>query len=504
MTSLSLSRLVPACLLATGFFLPRLASAEALPASFFEVTAAATKPAYTTMQGSLSAPTPGLASEVRRIASLIAALERTAGTPAGDRARAAIRTEAATCGHLLRRISQLENSKPGNLDTIMAGAGLIGAIAHDSKNSSDVENFKNGVEGAQAIIGLIERISAEIDLSDLRKEYRAAAEALEQKAGLLYTIDEATGGGLPRPGFTGMTIEGNKVVSTVPGSAARSAGIEAGDTIREIDGKSMEGLTTTEVLSHITGNAGQMIKFRFKDAGPKTLELRRMPGYSKIAANYHSSMNGTFYADHLTLTNSTNRNLTNCLIRVRRLDAQRSHCTRLHYCKSWPANGELHFGYRPGSDFAPAEAFDDIESVEISMVSDQLQEEAKVDYSGAAKEADYEQQFKDLTISYSMLEFKEGFFFDDDAGVRISLGGKLTINPSKVRITFSESSDGDPFGGGLGGDSQTIWWEGSNWEPGETKTFRDAKFNNIDASKCRVEIEFPHTTYKAGFSWDLP
>lgn len=67
------------------------------------------------------------------------------------------------------------------------------------------------------------------------------------------------------------------IVAPIPGSPAEEAGIQAGDVILSIDGKSVEGLTDSEALELLKGPAGESVVLDMQrgSAPPYQLEVER-------------------------------------------------------------------------------------------------------------------------------------------------------------------------------------------------------------------------------------
>lgn len=67
------------------------------------------------------------------------------------------------------------------------------------------------------------------------------------------------------------------IVAPIPGSPAEEAGIQAGDVILKIDGKSVEGLNDSEALEMLKGPAGEKVALDMQrgTAAPYVLEVER-------------------------------------------------------------------------------------------------------------------------------------------------------------------------------------------------------------------------------------
>lgn len=475
--------------------LPGSSSSPTMPPGILQMARAAAEPVHAGTDAML-ADSRNLGSEISRISRLLEAL-RHAEDDSATGARAHLQAAAGKCGMLLQRMVEIEQSKPGNLQTLKDSADLIDGILHDSEKASTLENLQTGVETFGAMKGIWDRIAAESDLADLRSQYRAAQNDLRAAALRLHTAyDQAMGNSVARPGFVGMVIDGNKIVQIMDGSSAQYAGIAVGDRIQDIGGQDVSGLNTQQVRSLLIGPAGTKAVITFANAGTQELVRRTNSQWSLLGHQYHSSMNGTFFADQLTLTNQTGRPLTNCLIRVRRLDAARQQITRVHYCPVWQADSQLHLAYRPESDFQPQESFDDFDTIEVSLISEQLREELSIDYGPAARAADYQAQFQKATLALSRKEYVKGILWDDHRGVRLTMDGVNRLRPGKITVTLHQS--GTSYQEAL---TKTIWWEGSQWQSGEAKVFTDRGFDHILPDGWKVELEFPHTTYRPTFSW---
>ncbi|HET9660098.1 MAG TPA: S41 family peptidase [Thermomicrobiales bacterium] len=67
------------------------------------------------------------------------------------------------------------------------------------------------------------------------------------------------------------------IVAPIPGSPAEEAGIQAGDVILSIDGKSVDGLTDSEALDLLKGPAGEKVSLSMQrgESDPYTLDVER-------------------------------------------------------------------------------------------------------------------------------------------------------------------------------------------------------------------------------------
>ena len=62
------------------------------------------------------------------------------------------------------------------------------------------------------------------------------------------------------------------VVAPIDGSPAQQAGVHAGDVITEVDGRSIVGMTYTQVQARISGDAGKSVELTMLD--PKSGKQR--------------------------------------------------------------------------------------------------------------------------------------------------------------------------------------------------------------------------------------
>ena len=86
------------------------------------------------------------------------------------------------------------------------------------------------------------------------------------------------------------------VVAPLDGSPAKEAGIRKGDKIFEIDGTSTYGVTITEAVVKIRGDAGTIVKLKIQheEEDPKVLEITR--GVIKMdSVTWEDKGNGTIY-----------------------------------------------------------------------------------------------------------------------------------------------------------------------------------------------------------------
>ena len=78
-----------------------------------------------------------------------------------------------------------------------------------------------------------------------------------------------------------------QIVSPIEGSPAQAAGIKPGDTILEVDGKSVEGMSVLEVISLVRGPKDTEVKILIKRLGsPKRMEVSIIRGTIPLTSVY--------------------------------------------------------------------------------------------------------------------------------------------------------------------------------------------------------------------------
>ena len=78
-----------------------------------------------------------------------------------------------------------------------------------------------------------------------------------------------------------------QIVSPIEGSPAQAAGIKPGDTILEVDGKSVEGMSVLEVISLVRGPKNTEVKILIKRLGsPKRIEVSIIRGTIPLTSVY--------------------------------------------------------------------------------------------------------------------------------------------------------------------------------------------------------------------------
>ncbi len=78
-----------------------------------------------------------------------------------------------------------------------------------------------------------------------------------------------------------------QIVSPIEGSPAQAAGIKPGDTILEVDGKSVEGMSVLEVISLVRGPKDTEVKILIKRLGsPKRIEVSIIRGTIPLTSVY--------------------------------------------------------------------------------------------------------------------------------------------------------------------------------------------------------------------------
>jgi len=155
---------------------------------------------------------------------------------------------------------------------IIATAAIYAPLAG---RSGDEKARQRSLETLTEVMGLVQKQA--IDPPAPRQEAHAAI------SGMLHTLDPhsyymdetefRTMREDQRGSFFGIGSiiqqqpDGVVVVSTVRGGPSEKVGIRAGDYIREVDGKSMEGLTSNAVVQKLRGDKGTVVEVAVQRAG---------------------------------------------------------------------------------------------------------------------------------------------------------------------------------------------------------------------------------------------
>ena len=106
------------------------------------------------------------------------------------------------------------------------------------------------------------------------------------------------------------------VIAPTPGSPAERAGVQPGDRIAEVDGKSAKDWTLEEAMKSFRGKAGTSVALRIERPGMIAaipLTLQRQPLHQSAVRRIAMLPNGVGYIDLKAFSDSTERELTRAM-----------------------------------------------------------------------------------------------------------------------------------------------------------------------------------------------
>lgn len=181
----------------------------------------------------------------------------------------------------------MRSSQPRLLWGILCLAALLFVSASVQPAEKQAEQDKEYYRLMRAFAESFEQIERNyVKEVDRRKLMEAAVEGMldeldpysnyidpEELADFNQQVDQEFGGigiqvtGPPAPGVQRLTV-----ISPLPGTPAYKAGVQAGDVIMEIEGKSTEGVTVEEAVKLLKGKPGKPVTIGVKHVGSDEIE----------------------------------------------------------------------------------------------------------------------------------------------------------------------------------------------------------------------------------------
>ncbi len=222
-------------------------------------------------------------------------------------------------------------------------------------------------------------------------------------------------------------------------------------------------------------------------AAVKTLEIK-----------FSGSWNNTFISDCFYLRNDTGQDLTNCtiLVSLTGLNAQtdaRESDSHLHYVAKWPAGKWLYASYpsKANAGIATNESTDSVESVLVTLYSDQCWDQIEYNYAGKDYDKDVKRCFETRVkpkFTGQWYNYENHTFFNN--GFKFSYEGDLSTFPVwfiTVRATQGINEKAIRF---------PISARKMSAGAGNYMWLSDAAFNGLDnPDTVVVEFEFPRSSY---------
>jgi hypothetical protein len=221
-----------------------------------------------------------------------------------------------------------------------------------------------------------------------------------------------------------------------------------------------------------------------------------------LTVQVDGSWNNTFAKDWVDLRNDTGRDLTNCTIVVSLAgtnattgaDESDSH---VHYLTRWPAGKWLYAPYpsRAANGIATNESVDCIDSVKVTVLSEQSSGTVEHTYTGEALDEDvrrYVTSSLKPKFSGQWFNYTNHTFYDN--GFDLSFEGSFSALPaSRIDVKITE-----------GTLVKTLYW---NLAPGSglpgKHYFSDPRFNGWNPDRVEVTLSFPKSSYQHVVAWTL-
>ena len=304
------------------------------------------------------------------------------------------------------------------------------------------------------------------------------------------------------------------VDEALPGGPAAKAGLREGDELISVDGKQIKKTIDKRTIfdesafAALRGSRGSAAKVTYSRNGkPQTVQMAREYAVHSplLEIDFDGSWNATFAQDILAMRNVSGVDLTNCTLLVT-LDGvhgatkNRRQQQHLHFVDQWPAEEWRYAWYRSSTagGVAADESVDRVQRVTIELLSDQYRNKVVHEYAGSADfESDID-RYVELIKKNQKFELRViNESFASDAGIELQHSGGFRFIP-EPRITVSLTQ---------GKSIRKMTWQGktSEWRAGywSGHSLTDKSFNGLKPSRVDVELEFPDSSKKLSYQWDV-
>jgi hypothetical protein len=222
-----------------------------------------------------------------------------------------------------------------------------------------------------------------------------------------------------------------------------------------------------------------------------------------LDVQFSGSWNNTFTNDVLSLRNDTGEDLTNCTILVSLAgynaasDAKESD-SHLHYVAKWPAGKWLYASYpsRTRGGIATNESVDSIESVSVTLYSNQCLDRVNYTYQGKDYDEDVERWAKNrLKGKFTGKWFSYQNHGLHNNGFKIWYEGKSSFPVRFITVRAKQ-----------GGTEKAIRWRigARKMNAGDSMWLSHEDFNGLDDPENVVlDFEFPRSSYTYKVTWGL-
>lgn len=405
------------------------------------------------------------------------------------------------------RINSLSDTKPDNWDTFTSLKSVIGELKSEKKEQGLIADLNDINDFANSARTLYSRYKAEKEtwqlndrLNELAENIRDACTHRPTNFGLEERVPNYIVQGAGPIFGVGIADDSDRIDVVYPGTEAANAGLLEGDRIQSVAGEPVGNKGALPLIRERVGTDSSFFVSILRGGAPSEIQLTPVPKSPELfSLDLDGNWNDVFKKDLLHFRNISSIPMTDCIFKVTLYNADKSRISSfIHTLDSWQPGESLTSPYYRKGLFNFAESFGYTKYVVVDYKCKELNGTIRKVYIYADEELnkDIQRYCENLKMGVRKLNWKQGFFGNNEAGLAIYIEG-IQMLPA-CKITLKARNGGNPF-------SYVMEYQ-KPWFPDDTyfnrREIRDPVFTVSKVDSLDVTLEFPDVPgYSPSFSF---